>query len=407
MIVFVLNKHKQPLMPCSPAKARKLLKEGKAKVIRREPFTIKLLYGSRGYKQETQAGMDTGSKKIGCAVVGNGRVYYQSEITIRDDVSSKMESRKSYRRTRRNRNTRYRQPRWSNRASMRKEGRIAPSIQSKVDSHLREKNFVEKILPISEWIVEVADFDIHKITNPDVTGKDYQEGQQKDFYNTKAFVLARDNYRCQNSKAGIKHSKALHVHHIVFRSQGGTNSPSNLITLCASCHKALHRGDFLITKPRSKTRHPTQIGIVKGALISSWSFTPTFGYETKFKREQLLGLSKTHYHDAVAICYTGNNPIQLSNTVYFKRHVASGDYQQRKGKHSEKIIPTGKLFGLRKFDYIDTIKGKGFVKGKRSSGYFSIMDIHGNAISNSVNIKNSSCQRLSARTTTLIQRESI
>ena len=98
MLVFVLNHPLlggagvggKPLMPCKPRKARLLLKEGKAKVIRKNPFTIKLLYGSSGYKQEIIASIDTGSKKIGCAAIANNKVVYQSEIELRDDVSRKM-----------------------------------------------------------------------------------------------------------------------------------------------------------------------------------------------------------------------------------------------------------------------------------------------------------------------------
>ncbi len=120
MFVFVRNQHGSPLMPCKPARAKHLLRSGKAKVVRRTPFTIQLLYGSSGYKQPVIAGMDTGSKVLGCAAVANGQVVYQSEVTLRQDVSKKMQQRAMYRRTRRGRKTRYRKPRWRNRASMRK-----------------------------------------------------------------------------------------------------------------------------------------------------------------------------------------------------------------------------------------------------------------------------------------------
>jgi hypothetical protein len=170
-----------------------LLEAGKAKVISRTPFTIKLHYGSTGYVLPIIAGMDTGSKTIGCAAIANGKVIYQSEVKLRTDVSKKMQQRAMYRRTRRGRKCRYRPARWANRASMRANGRLAPSIRSKVDSHLREKKQVEAILPITHWKVETASFDIHKITNPDVVGIEYQNGKQKDYYNIKAFILNRDN----------------------------------------------------------------------------------------------------------------------------------------------------------------------------------------------------------------------
>src|ERR1700733_13301586 len=101
--------------------------------MRRSPFTIKLLYGASGYRQEVVAGMDTGSKTVGCAAIGNGRVLYQAEVALRQDVSRKMQQRAMYRRNRRGRKTRYRPARFNNRASMRVSGRLAPSIWSKVD----------------------------------------------------------------------------------------------------------------------------------------------------------------------------------------------------------------------------------------------------------------------------------
>ena len=399
MYVYVINKNGNPLMPCSPAKAKHLLKAGKAKCVKRVPFTIKLLWNCEENTQEIVAGMDTGSKTIGCAAVTNGKVVYQSEVQIRQDVSKKMEQRRMYRRGRRGRKTRYRPPRWQNRASLREKGRLAPSIRSKVDSHLREKKFVESVLPVSKWKVETASFDIHKISNPDV--KDYQKGSQKSFYNVKAYILHRDGYQCQRCKA--KNTK-LHVHHIKFRSNDGADTPGNLITLCGPCHDKLHGGEFEIKGTRSKTKHATEVGIVKAQLNKPFgNFEEVFGYETKFKREQLLQLPKTHHYDAVAICYKEGEIVDLLSTVYLKKHVSKGDYQQTKGSRSEKRIPTGKLFGLRKFDHIKTSKGAGFIKGKRSTGFFAISDLDGNMIHSAVNVKRD-CVRLKARTTTLTER---
>jgi 5-methylcytosine-specific restriction endonuclease McrA len=426
--VFVLNKHNKPLMPTNPRKARILLKQGKARVVSKTPFTIKLLISSDGYKQDVIASMDTGSKTIGSSAITIStnnivKVLYQAEIQLRSDISSKMEQRAMYRRNRRSRKTRYRAPRFLNRKSSTKSNRLAPSIKSKINSHLREKAFIESILPVSKWLVETASFDIHRITNPEVSGKGYQNGVMKDFYNVKQYILHRDNYKCQNTtkvnNQPIIHSKKLHVHHIMFKSNGGTDSPENLITLCETCHDNLHQGLFNLAKKgkQSKTKHATEIGMVKSQLKKQWinnssntiSTSETFGYETKYTREQYLNLPKTHANDAIAIACNslnsvGNN-IKLvpNNTTYYKKHVCKGDYQQTSGARSEKKIPTGKLFGLRKFDLIKTEKGTGFVKGKRSTGYFVIMDIHGQIIHNSVNIKKN-CKRINARKTTLIQR---
>jgi hypothetical protein len=402
MLVFVINKGNKPLMPCKPSKARKLLKEGQAKVIRRIPFTIKLLFGSSGYIQPVIAGMDTGSKVVGCSAIANGKVLYQSEVYLREDVSKKMHQRAMYRKTRRSRKLRYRPARFDNRSNSRKDGRLAPSIRSKFDSHFRERNFVESILPVNKWKVELASFDIHKITNPEVYGIGYQNGDQKGFYNVKAYVLAKDNYICQYCKGKSKDPK-LHCHHIVFRSQRGTDSPENLICLCNTCHDALHAGKIKLSGRKSKTKHATEISIIKSQIKKSgWNFTETFGYETKYKREQILELPKTHYFDAVSIC--SDNKVELESSFFLKKHVNKGDYQQRTGKRSEKKIPTGKLFGLKKFDLIETEQGVGIVKGKRSSGYFAITDIMGNKIHDSAKVKQN-CKRLRARTTTLLEQK--
>ncbi|MFW6120808.1 MAG: HNH endonuclease, partial [Petrotogales bacterium] len=165
--------------------------------------------------------------------------------------------------------------------------------------------------------------------------------------------------------------------------------------------------EFEIKGVRSKTKYATEIGIVKSQLKKQFgNFEETFGYQTKFKREQILQLPKSHHFDAVAICCEEGELADLSNIVYFKKHVSKGDYQQTKGSHSEKRIPTGKLFGLRKFDYIKTPKGVGFVKGKRSDGRFAICDIFWKTINGQVQIKKN-CTRLTARTTTLIERRKV
>ena len=99
-------------MPCANVVARLLLKSGKAKCIRRTPFTIKLLQETTEYTQPIIHGIDIGSSRMGSAVATEqGQIIYISEITIRNDITEKMQRRKRYRRTRRNRKTRYRKPR--------------------------------------------------------------------------------------------------------------------------------------------------------------------------------------------------------------------------------------------------------------------------------------------------------
>ena len=407
MVVYILNCQGKPLMPCSPRKARKLLKAKKAKVIRKSILTLQLLYPCANRVQKVVAGMDSGSKVIGTAAIFNGEVLYQAETILRgEEIKRKMEQRSMYRRSRRGRKLRYRKPRFLNRKASTKLDRLPPSIKHKVISHLREKKFIESILPISKWYLETASFDIHKISNPAVSKKhgwSYQKGDKLGYYNTKAFILARDKHTCQKcnkNKNGLK----LHVHHIVFKANRGTDAPTNLITLCENCHSKIHTHKTsekeslkLQKKAQKQTKHATEISVLRSQLLKKFGdFEETFGYITKFNREK-QNILKTHYNDALSIVAQGEIVKQNPNFL-IRRLVSKGDYQQTKGIRSEKILPTGKSHGFRKFDkiYSQTKKIIGFVKGKRSTGYFAISDVFGKAIHNSVNIKKN-CKRLSAR----------
>ena len=113
--VYVINKHGRPLMPCSPAKARHLLDDGKAKVKKRTPFTIQLVYGSSGYTQEVILGVDAGSKTIGMSASTTKEELLSAEVKPRNDVVDLLSTRREFRRARRNRKTRYRKPRFDNR----------------------------------------------------------------------------------------------------------------------------------------------------------------------------------------------------------------------------------------------------------------------------------------------------
>ena len=168
MSVFVLNQRKKALMPTTPQKARSLLKQGKAKVIKRTPFTIQLLVQTGETKQPLTLGIDTGSSIIGSAVVdSNNNVLYLSQIEIRNDITKKMEQRSIYRRNRRNRKTRYRKPRFLNRSNSIREDRFSPTMRSKIESHLKEIKFAYSILPITRLILETGTFDPHALKNPD------------------------------------------------------------------------------------------------------------------------------------------------------------------------------------------------------------------------------------------------
>jgi hypothetical protein len=405
MLVYVLNSDGAPLMPCSPGKARKLLNNGRAKVMSRTPFVIKLLHGSSRYKQPITLSVDSGSKVIGVAAIGKGKTYYASQVKTRTDVHTKMSQRSSYRRTRRGRKLRYRQARWLNRR--RGKAWLTPTMHSKVQSHLREIDFVKSLLPVSRLVIETASFDIHKIVNPNINDQGYQNGRQKEFYNVKLFILFRDEYLCQKC-CGKKKDNRLHVHHIVFRSKGGTNSPDNLITLCQTCHENLHTCENeeqeslkLQKKHRTNTTDAVQVSTITAYLKKNLIFEETFGYETKFKRE-MLGLKKAHYVDAICAGLSCDEGIQFPNIVYQKVCVAIGDYQQTSGSRSEKSIPTRKIMGFRKFDKALWLNQELFIKGRMSSGYAILMDINGKTVDLKPIPKLKRMKRISARKSSLI-----
>lgn len=155
-------------MPCKPRKARLLLKEEKAEIVSYKPFTIQLLYGSSGYKQEVKIGVDLGAKHVGIAMTSEDRVLVKGEIELRQDVKKSLDSRRTYRRSRRNRKTRYRKPRFQNRT--RSEGWLPPSIQSRIENSFFWIDKFCSLVPSPELTIEVGKFDIHKMINPAIQG---------------------------------------------------------------------------------------------------------------------------------------------------------------------------------------------------------------------------------------------
>ena len=261
MLVYVININGQPLMPTSRcSKVRKLLKNGKAKVVKRVPFTIQLLYETTNIVQEVTLGVDSGSKVVGVSATTKDKELYSGEFELRNDVVELISEKRQYRKSRRNRKTRYRKPKFQNRK--RKDNWLAPSVNQKINSHLKIVYELHKILPIKNIIIEVAQFDIQKINNPLIEGTMYQQGQQLDFFNVREYVLFRDNHTCQNPKCKHK-DDILNVHHIESRKTGG-NSPSNLITLCETCHNKYHKGEIKIDFKRSQSfKDATFMGIMR------------------------------------------------------------------------------------------------------------------------------------------------
>ena len=367
-------------MPTSRfGKVRRLLKNKKAKVASRCPFTIKLLYEPESLVvQEVVLGQDTGSKHVGTACIANNKVLYQSEVALRNNIKKKMDGRRSSRRRRRQRKTRYRKPRFLNRANSTKKDRLPPSVKSKVQSHIDEIEFCKKILPVSKIILEVSRFDPHLMKNPALINEKvkhwgYQKGFDYEYSSRREAVLHRDNYTCQC--CGKKHVR-LEAHHIIFRSMGGTDDERNLITLCEKCHKAIHDGLLILTKKPKELnlKYATQMSIIRSQLLEIYpDAIETFGFVTKTNRENLK-LSKEHFIDACVIA-SGGKTFKLNDTIYQKRRVAKGDYQLTKGVRGQQKIPVGKMRGFRKFDKVKCSGEICFIKGRASSGFAVLMNI--------------------------------
>ena len=409
MLVYVLKQNGQPFMPTERfGKVRRLLKEGKAKVVRREPFTVRLLYEPKtDVVQECYCGVDTGSKHIGVAVVGNDKVLYQSQTELRNDIKKKMDSRHASRSNRRNRKIRYRKPRFLNRRNSIKKDRLPPSVNHKVQAHIDEIEFRKKILPVSDLILEVSQFDTALMKNPSLMNErvrhwGYQKGFNYGYSSRREAILHRDNYTC---KCCGKKNCRLEVHHIKFRRDGGTDDEENLITLCEDCHKGVHAGTVILDKKPKKSKnlkYATHMSIIRSQLLKKYpDAIETFGFVTSENRHR-LNLSKDHYIDACVIA-SGGLKFELLDMVFYKRRVSKGDYQFAKGIRGERLIPVWKIHGFRKFDKVEYLGKEYFIKGRQSSGFTVLMDIFGNRVDfdnmprGLKTPKLSSCKRISAR----------
>ena len=302
-MVYVLDMEGKPLMPTERhGKVRRLLRDGLSHVVRLQPFTIQLDYESTTYKQEVSLGIDAGSVHVGVSATTEKKELLAAEVVLRTDVVKKLASRLELRRTRRHRKTRYRKPRFNNRR--RQEGWLPPSIRTKAEGHLKVIRLVHSLLPVTKTTIEVAQFDQQKMENDLIQGVEYQQGEQMGFWNVREYVLARDDHKCQHCK-GKSGDKILNVHHLESRKTGG-DSPGNLITLCETCHKAYHRGEFELKIRRSTSlRDAAVMNILRWAVYEQakaefGNVRMTYGYITKHTRIA-NGISKTHCADAFCI----------------------------------------------------------------------------------------------------------
>lgn len=382
-MVYVQDINGYPLMPTTRyGKVRKLLKENKAVVTNLCPFTVRLTYITANYRQKIVLGVDAGTRRIGLSATSKSKELYASEVVIRSDIVNLLSIRREQRRARRNR-LRYRKPRFDNRIKSKRPGWVAPSVKCKIEAHIKSIKSVCSILPVSNIIIEVAQFDLQKIKNPEISGKGYQEGEQLGFWNVREYILARDGHKCQYCKGKSK-DPVLNVHHIESRKIGG-DSPSNLITLCETCHNAYHKDCIELKVKRGKSlRDAAVMNIMKWRLYEVLksvylNVNMTFGYITKYNRIH-NNIDKSHVSDAFTISKNFNAK-RLS--YYYKVKLVRRHNRQI---HKSKILKGDKkkmnqspfeIFGFRLFDRVMFENRYYFIYGRRASGCFNIRDIDG------------------------------
>lgn len=380
--VYVISKSGRPLMPTRKfGMVRHMLKEGKAHVLRQEPFTIQLDYESGGHVQPVSLGVDAGYQTIGLSATTGDEVLFEAEVELRQDIKGNLDERRTLRRSRRGRKTRYRKPRFDNRG--RKDGWYPPSVETGIAQHVAAVEFAQSILPVSDITVEVASFDIHKLKDPDVEGKGYQEGGMKGFENVKAYIRWRDGHTCQACK-GKSGDRRLEVHHIIPREKHGADRPDNLVTLCHTCHREHHDvKPKKLPKPAPGFMAPAFMNAsrweVVGRLRASrgGNVRVTYGYATKVERITRK-LPKAHHVDAR--CISGHPSAASDGTVYvFTKHRSHNrrlyKVNTKKGGRRQENQAPRKVFG---FALNDIVRHKGSlwrVHGRRSRGVFVIKSL--------------------------------
>ncbi len=374
--VFVIDKEKAPLMPCHPARARELLSTGKAAVFRYKPFTIILKERTGGEVQAVQFKVDPGSKTSGLALVAEtatkGKVaLWGANLTHRGGaIKDALESRRSLRRTRRGRKTRYRAPRFNNRC--RPAGWLAPSLMSRVDNITNYLKKIQKFVPVTSVSQEVVRFDTQLMENPEISGVEYQQGTLHG-YEVKEYLLEKWGRECVYCK---KKDTPLQVEHIIPRAKGGSNRPSNLTVSCEPCNQkkgAKSLGDFLSGKPellkkiKSKMKTPlkdaaavnsTRKRLRKELEAFGLPLETGTGGRTKFNRTQ-QGYKKDHWVDAVcvgasgkAVDLNGVKPLEIKAMGRGGRQVLNNDKfgfpRKEKAKRQKRlgVFQTGDLAKL-------------------------------------------------------------
>ncbi|MGK7929376.1 MAG: RNA-guided endonuclease IscB [Spirulina sp.] len=396
MRVFVLDKNKKPLNPTYPARARKLLKSRRAKVFKRFPFTIILQDVEGGETNGCQLKIDPGSKTTGLAILQGHRVVWGTELTHRgQQIRDALTSRQQLRRSRRNRKTRYRKPRFLNRK--RPKGWLAPSLMSRVHNILTWVNRLSRVCPISGIFQELVRFDSQALQNPEISGVEYQQGELFG-YEIREYLLEKWNRKC--AYCGVE-NVPLEVEHIKPKSKGGSSRVSNLTLACRTCNQAKSNQEieqFLSGRPDvlKKILGQAKRPLADSAVVNStrWKLYEELkktglsvevgtGGLTKFNRTR-QNLSKTHWLDAA--CVGKSTPEQLIIEVKNPLFITAKGHGTRQMCRTDKYgfptryVPRQKqVKGFQTGDIVKAIVTKGKKIGTyvgrvavRSTGSFNI-----------------------------------
>ena len=386
-MVYVLDREGKSLMPTErTAWVAYALKHGEAKVVRREPFTVMLLRDSTQYLQAVTLGVDVGSKHIGLCASTEKKELYSAQVELRDDVSELLTARREFRRGRRGRKHNwYRPARWQNRANEKGNAAMPPSIKHKADSHIRAMRFVFKILPIQKVVLEIGKFDTQKLKYPEIQGEQYQQGELAGWENLKAYAKYRDGYKCRVcGKSKHKDGVRLEVHHIRRKSDGGTDTPDNVVTLCDDCHKAHHQGERKL-KFRRPPEHKGEahMNAMRNRLMRECYTLGivirfTYGYKTAMARRE-HGIEKSHSDDA--FCIAGNFGAKRND---YNRYLHKFVRRHNRQLHKTTILKGGyrkaaqcprEVFGYRLNDVVCYKRKPWFVHGRRMRGSFVLTNL--------------------------------
>ena len=416
-MVYVLSASGTPLMPTQRyGHVRRMLRSGRAKVVKRCPFTIQLTYGSTTYTQPVSLGIDAGSKHIGVSAATEGKELYAGEVELRDDISGNLTARRQYRRGRRSRKTRYRKPRFDNRVRSKHKGWLAPSVEAKIGTHMRVISDVCRILPVGRITVETAAFDTQKMRDPEISGIKYRQGTLMG-YEIRGYLAEKFGHKCCYCGKPQGNGVCFEVEHLTPKIRGGSSRITNLGWSCHDCNEkkgTMTCEEFGHPEVRMEAeagmKHAAHMSIMRWKLyerlkaVYGDKLHMTHGSTTSYRRNT-AGLNKTHVSDAR--CIGGYPDAAPCGEVFFQKKVRCHNRQIHKAKIYKGGVRKRNqapylVKGFRLFDKVEYMGQECFIFGRRSSGYFDIRKLDGTRVHAGVSYKK--LRLLETRHTTLTER---